>query len=218
MKQLFTCIFALIFSADLFGQFSIGAAVGGNVTFWKEEVVVSESIRSPLGYDPLLSYQVMLPFSYSIAEYWQVRAELGYHRRGLRSGNDQSQTVPVRLVYQYLEGGLLTTYSPLRKARAVYFLGGLSMSRLMPLAHIYLKDIPQPSTLHEHFTQDNDFEVRNRTQWLLNLGVGVSKSLGKGKAFVECRMQQSISDTYKTDAIRGGVAVLAMNVGYQYNL
>lgn len=220
MKHLLTSTFVLLFASSSFGQFSIGAAAGGNVTFWKLNILVSgSSVES----DPWLNYQMMVPVSYSITKYWQVRAEFGYHRRswGISNFTDENGA-PLgsgHLVHQYLEGGLLTTLHPLRKARPVYLLGGLSMSRLTPSTVMHLsKKIAQTHNLDTPFKQDNDFDATHRNQWLWNLGLGISKSFGPGKAFIEWRVQRNMSNTIKSNAARRDFTVLAMNVGYQFDL
>lgn len=221
MKHLLICALALLFAFPLFGQFSVGAAAGGNVAFWKLNISTNDF---HLESDPLLNYQVMLPLSYSIAKYWQVRAEFGYHRRSWSFGNftdenGNSLGGDSHLVYQYLEGGLLTTFNPLRKARPVYFLGGVSMSRLTPYSEMHIsKETAQKFGLDGHSKQENDFDEIPRNQWLWNAGIGISKAVGQGKAFIEWRVQRNIFNTSQSDVVRKNLTVVAMNVGYQYDL
>lgn len=220
MKHLLIGALALLFAFPLFGQFSVGAAAGGNVAFWKLDFSTNDfHLKS----DPLLNYQVMLPVSYSIAKYWQVRAEFGYHRRSWSLGNFTDENgKPVgdsHLVYQYLEGGLLTTFHPLRKARPIYFLGGLSMSHLTPSSEMHFnKSTAQTLGVDRRSKVNNNFDEIPRNQWLWNAGIGISKAVGQGNAFIEWRVQRNIFNTSQSDIVRKNLTVVAMNVGYQYNL
>ena len=204
----------------LFGQFSIGAAAGGNIAFWKLDIpLVPAQIKG----DPLLNYQVMLPLSYSISKYCQVRAEFGYHRRAwgkfTLTGDSGADLGKSYLVYQYLEGGLLATFQPLRRARPIYFLGGVSMSRLTPSSILHLsKGAAQNLGVERVAKQSNDFDNEHRTQWLWNLGVGISKTIGPGKVFVEWRVQRNMANILTVNTSRKDFTAVAMNVGYQYSL
>ena len=227
MKHLLLAL-ALAFSATpAFSQFYLGLSGGTNLSFWSWHI---KSLNTDIDYEPAMGWRAAVLGEWQINSMIGLRAEFGTQIKAnqmttnfifpsdILSGNYNGSPGHFRENYQYWEGSLLAQFSPLKKVKALYVVGGVSAGRL-DKAWSKVEGTEAGREFSSKSDIDLDYRNWNQNALAADFGLGGNIPLGaNSKIKVEARYQYNFTEISKHENVDARVNSMLFNVGYLHRL